>query len=220
MHALSFQLSALGIGLFLLGLGLGWWTAHFFQQHSRTACYQQLVRLRYAHQRLQQDFAELNQHAHYCEAEKEQALNQLTQSADLKNFEQLRLQLMHTRNQLRESTDLLAKREQQLRRLSDLTRLLKKHVRIPVPIANQTNITQLTTQAHDLACLEGIDQSSIQKMHMLGILNCEQLAACSNEQLKLIQRLISEESIVPLAKWVKAARLLAQVPQAPNSLAN
>lgn len=220
MHALSFQLSALGIGLLLLGLGIGWWTAHFFQQHSRTACYQELVRLRHAHQRLQHDFTELNQHAHYCELEKEQALSQLTQSTDLKNFEQLRLQLMHTRNQLRESTNLLAKREQQVQRLNDLAKLLKKHVRIPTQVSHQTPSAQSTTQTHDLSFLEGIDQNSIQKLHMLGILNCEQLAACSTEQLRLIQRLISEESILPLAKWVKAARLLAHAAQVPHSLAN
>lgn len=214
MHALSFQLSAFGIGLLLLGLGAGWWAAQFFQQHSRTACYQELVRLRYAHQRLQQDFADLNQYASYCVVEKEQALSELRHSTDLKNFEQLRLQLMHTRNQLRESTTVLAKREQQLRRLNDLAKLLKKHVHIPISVANQANFNRATSPCHELNCLEGIDSSSIQKLHMLGILNCEQLAACSTEQLKLIQRLISEERILPLAKWVKAARLLTHSNQA------
>lgn len=70
MHALSFQLSALGMGLLLIGLGIGWWGAQFFQRHARSACYQELVRLRYAHQRLQQDFTELSNRTAESEAEK------------------------------------------------------------------------------------------------------------------------------------------------------
>lgn len=219
MHALSFQLSAFSIGLLLMGLGAGWWVAQFFQKHSRTACYQELVRLRYAHQRLQQDFTELMQKKIQCEAEKQEIIIQLNQSADLKNFEQLRSQLMHTRNQLHHCTNLLTKREHQLRRLTDLAKLLRQQIRIPLQVANQTDL-KLAITHHELSCIEGIDSSSIQKLHMLGILNCEQLAACSTEQLKLIQRLLSEDRILPLAKWVKAARLLADTQSSTNSLAN
>ncbi|MFI0399904.1 MAG: hypothetical protein ACH34X_12520 [Thiolinea sp.] len=223
MHALSIQLSALCIGLLLVGLGAGWWAAHFFQRQSRSACYQELVRLRYAHQRLQQDLTELSKQAANCEAEKTQAINQLADSQDLQQFEQLRIQLMRTRNQLKTSSALLTKREQQLHRLSDLAKLLRKQARpSSVHVANQASLgsTNLPTATHELNCLQEIDAVSAQKLQMLGILNCEQLATCSVEQLRMIQRLLSEDSIVPLAKWVKAARVLAQQTQATNSLAN
>lgn len=221
MHALSIQISAIGTVLFLLGLGVGWWAAQFFQKHSRTACYQELVRLRYAHQRLQQDFSELNQHAAYCEAEKEQAFAQLHHSADLQNFEDLRQQLMHTRNQLHNTVNLLTKREQQLRYLTDFTKLLRKQVRTPTQVANQATLSgERASPTHALSSIEEIDPASIQKLQMLGILNCEQLATCSAEQLRLIQRLMSEDRILPLAKWVKSARLLAQTTQTTQSLVN
>lgn len=223
MHALSIQLSALCIGLLLVGLGAGWWAAHFFQRQSRSACYQELVRLRYAHQRLQQDITELSKQAANCEAEKTQALNQLADSQDLQQFEQLRIQLMRTRNQLKTSSALLTKREQQLHRLGDLAKLLRKQARPSVNVSNQASLgsTSLpTVVTHELNCLQEIDADSVQKLQMLGILNCEQLATCSVEQLRMIQRLLSEDSIVPLAKWVKAARVLAQQTQASNSLAN
>lgn len=222
MHALSIQLSVLCIGLFLVGLGAGWWAAQFFQRQSRSACYQELVRLRYAHQRLQQDLTALSAQAANCEAEKTQVLSQLAASQDLQHFEQLRIQLMHTRNQLKTSSALLAKREQQLHRLSDLAKLLRKQARPAINVANQASLdhTKLATAPHALNCLQEIDAISLQKLQMLGILNCEQLATCSVEQLRMIQRLLSEDSIVPLAKWVKAARVLAQQTQATNSLAN
>ncbi|SKA79474.1 hypothetical protein SAMN02745130_02006 [Thiothrix eikelboomii] len=210
MHALSFQLSALGIGLLLLGLGIGWWGAHFFQRHARSACYQELVRLRYAHQRLQQDFTELNKHTTHAEAEKNQALAQLSRSQDLKSFEQLRLQLMHTRNQLRANTDLLAKREQQLRRLSDLVKLLRKPTRTPLQLVHPSSSAANPTTNQPLTCLETIDAVNLRKLHMLGILNCEQLAACNTEQLQMLQGLLSEDSALPLDQWVQAARLLTQ----------
>lgn len=222
MHVLSFQFSALGIGLFLIGLGVGWWGVEFFQRHARSACYQELVRLRYAHQRLQQDFNEVTQQASNCETEKTQALSELNNAKDLQHFEQLRLELMDTRNQLRNSTHLLAKREQQLRRLSDLAKLLRKQVRPAIQVANQASLlaSSVAVVTHDLTCIEDIDTASVQKLYMLGILNCEQLAACSTEQLRMIQRLLSEDRILPLAKWVKAARLLTQQAQSTNSLAN
>lgn len=212
MHALSFQLSALGIGLLLIGLGVGWWGAHFFQRHARSACYQELVRLRYAHQRLQQDFIELNKQTTQAEAEKNQALAQLNRSQDLKSFEQLRLQLMHTRNQFRASADLLAKREQQLRRLSDLVKLLRKPTRTPLQLVPPSSAPIITTN-QPLTCLEAIDAVSLRKLHMLGILNCEQLAACNTEQLQMLQGLLSEDNTLPLAQWVQAARLLTQPAQ-------
>ncbi|HPY39343.1 MAG TPA: hypothetical protein PLM98_02400 [Thiolinea sp.] len=222
MHALSFQISAICIGTCLIGLGLGWWAAQFFQRHSRSACYQELIRLRYAHQRLQQDLTVLSQQASSCEAEKNQALQKLAQSADLQNFEHLRSQLVHTRNQLRDSLTLVAKREQQLRRLNDLVKLLRKQARPLLPATQQgpcVNPTTIST-AHALIYIPEMDPVAIQKLHMLGILNCEQLASCSTDQLKIIQRLLSETNIVPLAKWVKSARLLAQQDQTTSSIAN
>lgn len=213
MHALSFQLSALGIGLLLIGLGVGWWGAHFFQRHARSACYQELVRLRYAHQRLQQDFIELNKQTTQAEAEKNQALAQLNRSQDLKSFEQLRLQLMHTRNQFRASADLLAKREQQLRRLSDLVKLLRKPTRTTLQLVPPSSSPITLTTNQPLTCLEAIDAVSLRKLHMLGILNCEQLAACNTEQLQMLQGLLSEDNPLPLAQWAQAARLLTQPAQ-------
>ncbi|MFZ1387404.1 MAG: hypothetical protein WBP46_12530 [Thiolinea sp.] len=220
MYALSIQLSAICIAVLLVGLGAGWWAAQFFQQQSRSACYQELVRLRYAHQRLQQDLTELNLRAAHCETEKAQALTELAHSKDLQNFAQLRKELLQTRNQLRINTALLAKREQQLHRLTDLVRLLRKQTRPTITVANQASLGVSTAATHELSCLDDIDAVSLQKLQMLGILNCEQLATCSVEQLKMIQRLLSEDSIVPLAKWVKAARLLAQQTASSNSLAN
>ena len=221
MYALSIQLSAICIAVLLVGLGAGWWAAQFFQQQSRSACYQELVRLRYAHQRLQQDLTELNLRAAHCETEKAQALAELAQSQDLQNFEQLRKELLQTRNQLRINTALLAKREQQLHRLTDLVRLLRKQIRPAATVANQASLGVTTPAAtHELSRLDDLDAMSLQKLQMLGILNCEQLATCSVEQLRMIQRLLSEDSIVPLAKWVKAARLLTQQTASSNSLAN
>ncbi|TXH69795.1 MAG: hypothetical protein E6Q83_08115 [Thiothrix sp.] len=219
MHVLSFQLSALGIGLFLLGLGVGWWAAHFFQQYIRTACAQELARLRYAHQRLQQDFNTLSQQATHCEHEKAIALTQLAQSTDVKAFEQIRLQLLHARNQLRETASLLAKRERQLHRLNDRAKLLKKQLMIPAPIVNQAYPHAATEQTHALNCIQGLDTNSLQKLQMLGILTCEQLATCSTEQLRLMQRLISDGKIIPFATWVKAARLLVGKSHTNSTLA-
>ncbi|MFM2318362.1 MAG: hypothetical protein RLZZ215_983 [Pseudomonadota bacterium] len=220
MHALSFQLSALGMGLLLIGLGIGWWGAQFFQRHARSACYQELVRLRYAHQRLQQDFTELSNRTAESEAEKNRALAQLSTSQDLQNYEQLRLQLMHTRNQLRASTGLLAKREQQLRRLKDLVKLLRKSLETPLQLVHSNNLLAPPTTSHPLTCLEAMDASSLQKLHMLGILNCEQLAACSNEQLQSLQSLLTEDSFLPLEQWAQAARVLTQTVPAVKSLAH
>lgn len=221
MHALSFQISAISVGLFLLGLGAGWWLAQLFHQYTRTACYQDLVRLRYAHQRLQQDVRELNQQLAHCEAEKNHAFAQLHNSADLYKFEQLHQQLMHARNQLQNTIHSLNKREQQLRYLSDLVKLLRQQERTLNHSATQANLPNKTsTLVHRLNSIEGIDAASVQKLHMLGILNCEQLATCNSAQLKLIQGLISQERILPLAKWVRSARLLAQARPSSNCLAN
>lgn len=211
MYALTVQFSALLIGLLLIGVGLGWWVAQFFQHNTRSACYQDLVRLRYAHQRLQQDLSALTQQAARCEQEKAEALAKLKDSADFRRFEELRSQLMHNRNQLRNNLVILSKREQQIRRLTDLVKLLRQQAKPPPLVAPSPTLIQTSPHASlELTCLHGIEPDTVQKLHMLGILNCEQLATCSTEQLKMIQRLLSEDRILPLAKWVKLARALTQ----------
>lgn len=221
MYALTFQLSALLIGILLIGLGLGWWAAHFFQQNNRTACYQDLVRLRFAHQRLQQDFTALSTQAYQCELEKNQALEQLKQSSDFQRFEELRSQLMHSRNQLRNNLVLVRKREQQIGRLTDLVKLLRQQSKSQTTLPKQSTIPHTgNNDTIELTCLDGIDSSTVQKLHMLGILNCEQLALCSTEQLKLIQRLLNEDRILPLAKWVKLARALTQHASCEQTILN
>ena len=211
MHALSLQLSVLLVGLFLIGLSLGWWLAIFFQRPAKDSCYQELIRLRHIHQRLQNDHIQLNTRLTACEQENNQLNETLKTATDLQIFEQVRTQLMLTRQQLHNTQQQLNKREQQLKQVIDLARLLKRQVKPIAPALCLTHRTEnLASSKYSLHLLPELDQEARMQLERLGILSCEQLAQFNPEQLKQTQSLLSQNKIMPLAKWVRQARELIE----------
>ncbi len=212
MIPLAIQIAAV-VFVFCIGLGIGWYVVSLFRNAAEEACQNELASLRHAHERVQRETRDLQAAIQQAETEKKQALQSLKTSTDHTDFQKLRKQLEKARKHIDALSAELKHREQQVQKLADLALTMKKQLlaqqeNTPRPLLPPQRLPPLTKMEDDLQQIEGVTADIAHKLRSFGIINYRQLAECSPEQLRTIQRLIGQDTILPLSRWVKTAQYL------------
>ena len=218
MNLLAIQIALSIVLSFLTGLGLGWYVVNRFQKAAEEACRQELNLLREQQVLTNRAAHDLQRALDKAEEQKKRAIHLMEKSTDHGDFQKLRKKLEVAHKEITTLHADLKRREQQVVKLADISRTLKKQLELRqtrILKQSQESVVLLPTapqmENDDLQAIEGITPEMAHKLHSMGIINYRQLAECSPDQQQIIQNLIGQETPLPLARWVRTAQQLFKV---------
>ncbi|MBU0654153.1 MAG: hypothetical protein KJ914_03360 [Gammaproteobacteria bacterium] len=223
MEYLVLQISTFLVLAVTIGLAIGWWTCKFIYSRYSAECQHELSGLR----RNYEDIAKENATLRLQLRQLEQGLRKLSASpsaADYGEYLETRKTLEATRRQYEGLLERLHQQEKTLgilhKQLKSQQQELDAHKQAS---ANQSvekeNIRAVTLQAtsspdhkqsDDLTLIQGINQKLASKLQALGIITYRQIAEFTKDDVHSIQKVIGNDTSLPLEEWTQTAHSLFQ----------